>query len=120
MPMHISREECNRSLAAMDDALYVINGKWKLRIIIALKGGNKRFGELQKSVKGIAAKVLSNELKDLELNGFVVRHVYDTTPVTVEYEATEYSNTLNDVIRSLAIWGEMHQKKVRGRLKEKK
>jgi DNA-binding HxlR family transcriptional regulator len=119
MPAHISREDCMRSLAAMDDALFVIHGKWKLRIIVALKGGNKRFGDLQRSVKGISAKVLSAELKDLELNGFVVRHVYDSTPVTVEYEATEYSNTLNDVIRALAEWGAMHQQKIRGRLKDK-
>lgn len=63
--------------------------------------------------------MLSAELKDLELNGFVVRHVYDSTPVTVEYEATEYADTLNNVIRALADWGAMHQQKIRGKLKQK-
>jgi DNA-binding HxlR family transcriptional regulator len=116
----ISKAECQQSLNAMKDALYVIGGKWKLPILISLRGGHRRFGELQRSVEGIAAKVLSNELKDMELNGFVKRTVYDTTPVTVEYEATPYSETLHDVIKTLAEWGAMHQKKIRGRLKERK
>ena len=54
-------EECLGALGAVQDALYVLNGKWKIPIIIALGEGHKRFGELQKAVKGISAKVLSHE-----------------------------------------------------------
>src|SRR3954471_14676157 len=100
---------CTGALAAVQDALYVLNGKWKIPIIVALSEGNKRFGELQRAVTGIAPKVLSNELKMLELNGFVVRRVYDTIPVSVEYELLEYSNTLNSVIEALKKWGEQHR-----------
>jgi len=105
-------EECTGAIGAVQDALYVLNGKWKIPIIIALSEGNKRFGELQRSVKGIAPKVLSAELKMLELNGFVVRHVYDSIPVTVEYELLEYSNTLFKVIDALKEWGEQHRNKL--------
>jgi DNA-binding HxlR family transcriptional regulator len=52
-----------------------------LRIIVALKEDNKRFNELQRVIDGISAKVLSAELKDLELNGFVTRTVYTASPV---------------------------------------
>ncbi|HEU4552155.1 MAG TPA: helix-turn-helix domain-containing protein [Chitinophaga sp.] len=113
-------EECLGALGAVQDALYVLNGKWKLPIIIALGEGNKRFGELQKTVKGISAKVLSHELKHLELNEFIRRHVYNTMPVSVEYELTAYSATLHNVIESLREWGMQHRQRIRTHAKEKK
>src|ERR1700750_3038466 len=88
-----NHQECMTALVPVQDALYVLNGKWKLPVIIALREGNKRFSDIQKQVKGIAAKVLSHELKELELNGFVERLVYNTTPVSVEYNITEYTDT---------------------------
>lgn len=110
----ITHQQCTGKLAAMGDALYVIGGKWKLRIIIALKeSGKKRFNDLQRTVTGISARVLSNELKELEMNGFVRRLVHTDTPVTVEYELTGYSDTLKDVLESLVEWGEMHRAKIR-------
>ncbi|MCJ8165996.1 helix-turn-helix transcriptional regulator [Pontibacter sp. E15-1] len=105
-------QQCTASLGAVADALYAIGGKWKLRIIIALSEGNKRFNELQRRVEGISAKVLSNELKELEMNGFISRTVYTGTPVVVEYELTEYSNTLQDVMHSLSEWGAMHRERI--------
>ena len=112
--------ECTGAITAIQDALYVLNGKWKIPIIVALSEGNKRFGELQRAVPGIAPKVLSNELKMLELNGFVVRHVYDTIPVSVEYELLEYSNTLEKVIDALKEWGTQHRNKLRTEAKKGK
>src|SRR5688500_15059311 len=105
-------QQCTASLGAVADALYAIGGKWKLRIIIALSEGNKRFNELQRRVDGISAKVLSNELKELEMNGFISRTVYTGTQVVVEYELAEYSNTLQDVMRSLSEWGAMHRERI--------
>ncbi|WP_298740517.1 helix-turn-helix domain-containing protein [uncultured Chitinophaga sp.] len=113
-------EECLGALGAVQDALYVLNGKWKIPIIIALREGHKRFGELQKAVKGISAKVLSHELKHLEMNEFIERRVCDTMPVVVEYELTPYSDTLSHVIESLRQWGEAHRHKIRSSVKEKK
>jgi len=110
---HQDHVACNRSLAAVRDSLYVIGGKWKLPIIIALMEGPQRFRELQRSLDGITPKVLSKELKELELNAFIVRTVYDTTPVTVEYRLTEYSQTLKPVLNALRIWGEKHREHIR-------
>ena len=108
-----AKAKCSQKLNAVGDALYVIGGKWKLRIIIALSEGNYRFNELQRTIDGISAKVLSSELKDLELNGFVKRTVHNETPVVVTYEPTEYTHTLKDVLQSLSAWGEMHREKLR-------
>ena len=71
-------------------------------------------------IDGISAKVLSAELKDLELNGFIRRNVFTGTPVVVEYELTNYADTLGDVLHSLSEWGAMHKEEVRKSMKRKK
>ncbi len=110
-----SHVQCTRHINGVEDALYVLGGKWKLRIIIALFSGHTRFNELQRTIKGISARVLSNELKQLELNGLLKRVVQaDQTPVVVEYVYTEYATSLKDVVATLADWGQKHKKKITG------
>src|SRR4028118_1523046 len=113
-----SEAQCKATLNSVADALYVIGGKWKLRIVFALTEGNRRFNEMQRVVEGISAKVLSTELKDLELNGFVRRNVFTGTPVVVEYELSDYANALDDVLHSLSEWGAMHRENVKKSMKK--
>lgn len=109
----MSKTECAGSLKNVIDAMYVLNGKWKLPVILCLVQSPKRFSEIQHEITGISPKVLSNELKDLELNYLIIRKVYPTTPVTIIYEATEYSHTLKSLLNELSIWGEQHRKKIK-------
>lgn len=106
-------EECAGSLKNVLDALYVLNGKWKLPLILSLVQSSKRFNEIQHDITGISSKILAKELKDLELNDFIKRVVYPTTPVTIIYEATDYSRTLKNVLKELSIWGAQHREKVK-------
>lgn len=106
--------ECNHALKNVLDAMYVLNGRWKLALILCLVQSSKRFNEIQKEMTGISPKVLSNELKDLELNFFIERKVFPTTPVTIIYEATAYTHTLKNVLSELSAWGEQHRNKVKG------
>ena len=115
----LSEAQCKSTLNSVADALYVIGGKWKLRIIVALLEGNRRFNEMQRLIDGISAKVLSTELKDLELNGFVRRNVFTGTPVVVEYELTEYAETLGGVLQSLSEWGAKHKEIVKKSMNKK-
>ena len=115
----ISKTECAHNLQAVKDALYVLSGKWKLPIIIALSEGPLRFKELQRKTEGITPKVLSKELKELELNEFVERTVYATSPVTVEYKLTPYSKTLDKVIAELHTWGLQHRAYIFSKSKKK-
>ncbi|MFG4003098.1 winged helix-turn-helix transcriptional regulator [Flavobacterium aquidurense] len=108
-----TKDECSGSLKNILDALYVLNGKWKMALILSLIQSPKRFNEIQKEIAGISPKVLANELKDLELNEFIKRNVYTTTPVSIIYEATDYSQTLKSVIRELSAWGEQHREKIK-------
>jgi DNA-binding HxlR family transcriptional regulator len=105
--------ECAGSLKNVLDALYVLNGKWKLALILSLVQSSKRFNEIQNEVAGISSKVLAKELKDLELNDFIKRRVYPTIPVSIIYEATDYSQTLKNVLGELDAWGKQHREKVK-------
>jgi DNA-binding HxlR family transcriptional regulator len=108
-----TKETCNAAVGAIRDTLYVLGGKWKLPIIIALSEGALRFKELQKALGGITPKVLSKELRELVLNEFVTRTVYDTSPVTVEYELTGYSRSLSKVLVEMRDWGMQHRKRLK-------
>jgi DNA-binding HxlR family transcriptional regulator len=107
-----SSEECTAGVSAIRDALYVLNGKWKLPLIVALFNGPKRFKEIQRALVDITQKVLSKELRELELNGLVERKVFNTVPVAVTYELTPYSSSLDAVIEPLKIWGQQHRQRI--------
>lgn len=107
-----SRETCKAALNAVSDTLYVLNGKWKLPIIISLAEGPLRFAALQRTLGDITPKILSKELKELELNEFVTREVYPTKPVTVVYSLTPYSRTVQPIINAMREWGMQHKKRL--------
>lgn len=107
-----TQESCTKALVPVRDALDILNGKWKLPILIALQFGNKRFSELAKQVHGITDKMLSKELRELEMNELVKRTVYDTVPVVVEYSMTPYGETLEKLIDELQVWGTNHRKRI--------
>jgi len=84
----------------------VIGGKWKPIIIWILIQEPKRFGELHKSIPGIALKVLSRHLKELETDGIINRVVFAEVPPRVEYSLTEKGRSLTTVMQLLAQWSE--------------
>lgn len=99
-------------LLPVKDALDILSGKWKLPIIISLSFGKKRFKQILREIPGITPKMLSKELKQLEMNELAERNVYDTVPVTVEYELSAYGRTLNPLIGELHQWGSKHRKRI--------
>lgn len=111
-PTHLSTTECTQTLLPVKDALDVLSGKWKLQIILSLTFGKKRFKQIQREIPGITPKMLSKELKELEMNELADRKVYDTSPVTVEYELTSYGKTLKPLIEELHSWGTKHRKRI--------
>lgn len=115
-----AKQECISKVRHISDALYVLNGKWKFPLISTLREGPLRFNEILKLVEGITPKVLAKELRDLEINGIIERKVFPTTPVTVIYETTPYSDTLKNVLYELEKWGEQHREKVRESMREPK
>lgn len=93
----------------------MINGKWKLPILIAIKRRSTRFREIQRYVPPVTSRVLSSELKLLEQNKLIMRKVYDDTPVLVEYTLTTYSETLFPIIELMVYWDKDHRKVIAGK-----
>jgi DNA-binding HxlR family transcriptional regulator len=111
---------CLSILKPVRDSLDVLNGKWKLPIIVALTFGEKRFTEIAKQVHGITDRMLSKELRDLELNGLVRRNIVESFPVKVTYQLTEHSKSLRSVIDSLRNWGILHKQRLAEECREHK
>ena len=99
----------------VQDTLYVISGKWKLPILMSMYEGNCRFRDLERSIEGITTRMLSKELKELEANQLIMRTVYDSFPITVEYTVTKYSYTLKPVVDEMIKWGIQHRKNITGK-----
>jgi DNA-binding HxlR family transcriptional regulator len=85
-------------------AIEVIGGKWKPIIIYVLMSGPQRFGELHKAIPGMALKVLSRQLKELEQDDIVYREVFAEVPPRVVYSLTERGRRLSPVIELLTEW----------------
>ena len=111
-PGHHSTGACQKRILPVQDALDVLNGKWKIQIIISLTFGKKRFKQIERDIPGITPKMLSKQLQDLEMNELIERTVMDTTPVTVEYELTPYGRTLKPLINELHKWGTKHRERI--------
>lgn len=110
-PVLNSSPECKQRIAAINDAMEILSGKWKFHILGTLMQlGKTRFMDLKREVDGIGAKMLSKELQDMEINRLITRTVLDTKPITVEYELTEYGRTLQPIIDEIAKWGIAYRK----------
>ncbi|MCY1220971.1 putative HTH-type transcriptional regulator YtcD [compost metagenome] len=109
---------------AINDTINAISGKWKLPIIGSLLYGKTRFKELERVIPKITPRMLSKELKDLEINGLITRTVIDTIPVTVEYQLTKSGEDFKRVLDIMVDWGMQHRKfamtKIEKSLKEHK
>ncbi len=106
-------KQCPRQyILALTDTLNVITGKWKLPIIASLLYGKNRFKDLQENIEKITPRMLSKELKELEVNGIVQRKVYDQTPVLIEYILTESGKNLINVVDTMLDWGMAHRREV--------
>jgi DNA-binding HxlR family transcriptional regulator len=104
-------KQCPRQyVLAVHDALNAISGKWKLPIIASLIYGFKRFKDIQKNIEKITPRMLSKELKELELNGIVNRKVYNDTPVLIEYELTDSGKNITTILDAMLDWGLEHRK----------
>ena len=83
----------------------IISNKWKVLILRDLIDGTKRYNELNRSVVGISAKVLTQNLKDLESDGIIIRKVYPVVPPKVEYSLTEKGKELKCVLDMMKEFG---------------
>lgn len=97
-------------ILGLSDTMNAVSGKWKLAIIAALFRGKNRFKDLQGNIERITPRMLSKELKELELNGIITRSVDRQTPNLIEYNLTVSGIKIINVIDAMIDWGLAHRK----------
>lgn len=87
------------------EALQLIGGRWKLRILCALNvDGTLRYNDIKARLAGVTPAMLSSSLKELERDGLVTRRQYEEIPPRVEYALTERGRALWPILHRLAHW----------------
>ncbi len=91
-------------ICALDLGFEIIRGKWKAVILCHLSDGPKRFLELQRITCGVSQKVLSESLKQLEVDEIISKHIYAEMPPRVEYSLTGKGNELVPALKIIEEW----------------
>jgi DNA-binding HxlR family transcriptional regulator len=97
--------ECNKANCPVVAALGVIGGKYKALVLWHLTGGVKRFGELRRLVPNATQKMLTQQLRELEIDGLVSRTVYPVVPPKVEYRLTMVGEGVKPILDAMFAWG---------------
>jgi DNA-binding HxlR family transcriptional regulator len=101
---------------AVEATLEVIGGKWKPVILFHLTFGKKRNYELKILIPAITQKMLTQQLRELEEEGVILRISYNQVPPKVEYELTDYGWSLKEILHLMCRWGDSHiERKYGGR-----
>ena len=89
----------------VEATLRVIGGRWKPVLLCHLLGGRKRFGELRRLTPNATERMITLQLRELEADGVLNRHVYAEVPPRVEYELTEFGRSLEQILELMQSWG---------------
>jgi DNA-binding HxlR family transcriptional regulator len=108
-PVRKQRHELADAAACpIEAALDVMGGKWKAVLLYRLADGPVRFNTLHRQLCRISARTLTQQLRELEADGLVLRTVYHEVPPRVEYALTEPGRTLLPALDALRRWSEQH------------
>lgn len=89
----------------VEATLSVIGGRWKPVLVCHLLSGRKRFGELCRLTPNATERMITLQLRELEADGVIARHVFAEVPPRVEYEVTAYGRTLEPILVLMQDWG---------------
>ncbi len=101
-------------LRDVQDVIDIIGGRWRGAILASLCDKEKRFNELKRDLGSITPRMLTRELKYLEINKLVCRKVNTSSAVSVVYSLTKHGKSLDPLIGSIVTWGQKHRKVVLG------
>lgn len=85
--------------------LSVIGGKWKPVILFCIAGGVNRFGAMQRAIPAVTKQMLTQQLRELEADGLVLRRIYAEIPPRVDYSLTGRGASVLPVIQAMRDWG---------------
>ncbi len=94
-----------KSICPVETTLDLIGGKYKALILWHLSERKLRFSELRKAISGATAKMLTQQLRELEAQDLIHREIFPVIPPKVEYSLTELGHSLMPVLASMRDWG---------------
>ncbi|MCL4128098.1 UNVERIFIED_CONTAM: hypothetical protein GTU68_024030 [Idotea baltica] len=89
----------------VEATLSVVGGRWKPILVCHLLSGRKRFGELRRLTPNATERMITLQLRELEADGVLSRHVFKEVPPRVEYEITEFGRSLEPILVLMQDWG---------------
>ncbi len=100
-----TRLDCSPG-CSVEAAISLIDGKWKCVILFQLLRGTLRFNEIRRRVPGVTQRMLTNQLRELEADGLILRQVYAQVPPKVEYSLSPVGRSMEPVLVALKGWGD--------------
>ncbi len=108
MKVAVRQHEC-----PVETGMELLSGKWKPRLLWKFyKQGTLRFGELKRAMPEVTAKMLTQQLRELEQDGLIQRKVYAEVPPKVEYSLSDFGRTLGPILDQVATWSSNQQRKI--------
>ncbi len=107
MPLKHRNLTCSPG-CAVEATLDLIDGKWKGLILYHLLQNTRRFNELRRLLPNVTQRMLTAQLREMEMNGIIVRTVYPQVPPRVDYSVSELGQSLSPVISTLKAWADQH------------
>ncbi|GMA99046.1 helix-turn-helix domain-containing protein [Pelosinus sp. IPA-1] len=109
----LEKNDCTHVQCPVETTLDIIGGKWKGIILYRLLDGKKRFNELKRLLPNITHRTLTMQLRELESDGILIRHVYAEVPPKVEYRLSPLGLSMTPIITTIYNWGKMYQQNIR-------
>jgi DNA-binding HxlR family transcriptional regulator len=106
-PRH-SRLDCNPG-CSVEATISLIDGKWKCVILFHLLDGTVRFNEIRRRIPDATQRTVTNQLRELEADGLIVRQVYPQVPPKVEYSLSPLGRSLEPILLALKTWGDANR-----------
>jgi DNA-binding HxlR family transcriptional regulator len=101
----MDKKICDIDSCGVRDALQIIGGKWKNRILyVIVLNGHIRFNELRRNLPEISQKMLTQQLRELERDGIVLRESYPEVPIRVEYSMTSIGESIGLLYKAINLW----------------
>lgn len=100
-----SRFNCSPG-CSVEATIGLVDGKWKCVILFHLLDGTMRFNDLRRHVPDVTQRMLTNQLRELEADGLILRKVYAQVPPKVEYSISPLGLTLEPILDALKRWGD--------------
>lgn len=106
--MYLKEEEKVKFNCPLELTMEIIKGKWKCIILMHLRRGPLRFGQLQRRMPGVTQKMLSQQLLKLEQDFLITKKIYPIIPPKVEYRLTELGQSVIPILQSMYAWGKSY------------